>query len=320
MAKAAAAQEAVCALRREIAKIEGRLAETLDRPEDDPATVLARRHGMPVLLHLATGAARFDAALGGGIPAAGLTEVHGRLTRDAGAVSGLALAFAARAAGRRALVWIATSEMLHEAGEPYLPGISAFCGIGAGQLLVAEAAKTADALWIAEEAANLEAIGAVILEMRGNPSALDLTATRRLHRRALAAGHPLFLLRHGAQAQPTAAPLRLIVSPAPAASRLTLAGPLRGSIGPPAFHVFIDKNRLSPQAAFLLQWNAVRRIFEEPSHEPATTDTGHLAALPVAGQDLSPETREIMAFPRSKKAASPRQHPPGQRPAHRRAR
>lgn len=319
MAKGAAAHEAVCALRREIARIEGRLAETLETPADDNDAVLARRNGAALLPHLPTGTPRFDAALGGGIPAAGLVEIHGRLTRDAGAVSGLALAFAARAAGRRPLVWIATSDMMHEAGEPYLPGISAFCGIGAGQLLVAEAARPADALWIAEEAAHLEAIGAVLLEMRGNPSVLDLTATRRLHRRALAASRPLFLLCHGAEAQPTAAPLRLVASPAPAAPRLTLAGPLRGSIGPPAFQIFIDKNRLSPQAAFLLQWNAGRRIFEEPDHEPATTDTRHLAAPPVAGQGLPSEIREGVAFRRSKKGAAPLQHAAEQYPARRRA-
>lgn len=317
MAGVAAAREAVCALRQEIARIEGRLAETLDRPGVD--AVLARRRGVAVMPHLATGADGFDAALGGGIPAAGLSEIHGRLTRDAGAVTGLALALAARAAGTRPVVWIATCEMLREAGDPYLPGIAALCGIRSGQLLVAQATKIADVLWIAEEAAGLEAVGAVLLELRGNPHVLDLTATRRLHRRALASGRPLFLLRHGAEAEATAAPLRLIASPAPAPPRRTLAGPLAGSIGSPAFHVSIDKNRLSPQSTFLLQWNAGRRIFEEKGHEPAATDTRHLAAVPVDGPDLPPEAGEVVAFRWGKRKTSPRQHPPGQRPAHRRA-
>lgn len=317
MAGVAAAREAVCALRREIAKIEGRLAETLDRPGAD--AVLTRRRGVAVMPHLATGAARFDAALGGGIPAAGLSEIHGRLTRDAGAVSGLALALAVLAAGNGPVVWIATSEMLREAGDPYLPGIAALYGIRPGRLLVAQAARIADVLWIAEEAASLEAVGAILLELRGNPHVLDLTATRRLHRRALASGRPLFLLRHGAEAEATAAPLRLVVSPEPAAERSTLAGPLRGSIGPPAFHVLIDKNRLSPQAAFLLQWNAGRRIFEEKGHEPAATDTRHLAAVPVDRPDLPAEAGEVMAFRRRPGDPAPRQRTSGQRPAHRRA-
>lgn len=319
MAANAAAQAAICALRRDIAKIEGRLTETLDVPGDDSAVMLARHHGIAFLPRLATGAVHFDTALGGGIPATGVTEIHAHLTRDAGAVSGLALGFAARALGGKPLVWIATSEMLHEAGAPYLPGIAAFYGIRSGQLFVAEASKTADALWVAEEAASLEAIGVILLELRGNPRALDLTATRRLHRRALAAGHPLFLLRHGALAQSTAAPLRLIVSPAPATPRWTLAGPLEGSIGPPAFHVLIDKNRLSPQAAFLLQWNAGRRIFEETGHEPAATHTRHLAAIPADGPDFPSEAGEVVAFRGGQRDAPPRQRPAGQHPAHRRA-
>lgn len=317
MAGVATAREAVCALRREIAKIEGRLAETLDRPGAD--AVLARRRGVAVMPHLATGAARFDAALGGGIPAAGLSEIHGRLTRDAGAVSGLALALAVLAAGNGPVVWIATAEMLREAGDPYLPGIAALYGIRPGRLLVAQAARVADVLWIAEEAASLEAVGAILLELRGNPHVLDLTATRRLHRRALASGRPLFLLRHGAEAEATAAPLRLVVSPEPAVPRSTLAGPLRGSIGPPAFHVLIDKNRLSPHAAFLLQWNAGRRIFEEKGHEPAATDTRRLAAVPADRPDLPAEAGEVMAFRWRSGDPHSGQRTAGQRPAHRRA-
>jgi protein ImuA len=298
MAGNAAARDAVFALRRDIARIEGRLAETLDAPSAAGDAMLARRRGVAVPAHLATGAERFDAALGGGIPAAGLSEIHGRLTRDAGAVCGFALALAALAAGGRPVVWIASFEMLREAGDPYLPGVAALCGIGAGRLLTASAAKPADVLWIAEEAASLASIGAILLELRGNPPLLDLTATRRLHRRALAAGRPLFLLRHGARAEPTAAPLRLLAAPAPAALRRTLAGPLHGSIGQPGVRIVIDKNRLSPQAAFLLHWNAGGRIFEENGHEPAATDTRPLAAPAADRPDLPAAAGEVMALRR----------------------
>lgn len=299
MAGHAAAQEVVFALRRQIAKIEGRLAETLEAPAGEEAdAMLARRRGVVMMANVATGAERFDVALGGGIPSAGLIELHTRLTRDAGPVSGLSLALAARMAGRRPVVWIATAEMLREAGRPYLPGIAAFCGIGPGHLLVAQAAKLTDVLWIAEEAAGLDAIGAILLELRGNPAAMDLTASRRLHRRALAAGRPLLLMRHGARAEPTAAPLRLVVSPAQAGERPTLSGPLRGSIGPPVFEVLVDKNRLSPHARFLLSWDARRRIFEEKAHEPAATHTRPLASLPGDRPDLPAAAGEVLALRR----------------------
>ena len=92
------------------------------------------------------------------------------------------------------------------------------------------------ALWIAEEAARLSALGGGLLEVDGNPDRLDLTATRRLHRRAQAAGRPVLLLRQSALAEPTAAPVRLLVAPAPAAPRHTLAGPLAEVDRPAGLH------------------------------------------------------------------------------------
>ncbi|WP_204278111.1 hypothetical protein, partial [Escherichia coli] len=77
--------------------------------------------------------------------------------------------------------WIGTAEIFHEAGFPYARGLHALFGIAPEQLLFSEAPKLLDALWIAEEAARMTAFAAVILEIRGNPQRLDLTATRRLH-------------------------------------------------------------------------------------------------------------------------------------------
>ena len=115
-------------------------------------------------------------------------------------------------------------------------GLARDFGIAPEALLFSEAPKLADALWIAEEAARLSALAAVIIELRGNPDRLDLTATRRLHRRAEQAGRPVLLIRQAAQAEPTAAPVRFVVAAAPAAPRATLAGPLAGSIGVARLH------------------------------------------------------------------------------------
>ncbi|MGB3832157.1 MAG: hypothetical protein WA975_09860, partial [Mesorhizobium sp.] len=65
MASSVVAREAVLALRREIARIEGTLPERLETPAD----VLARPDAW-----LSTGAARLDALLGGGLARAALTE------------------------------------------------------------------------------------------------------------------------------------------------------------------------------------------------------------------------------------------------------
>jgi protein ImuA len=319
MASRAVARETLCALRHQIAKIEGVLPERLEMrgPEADDRVVL-RRRGVPERPAVRTGIGRFDAAIGG--LGAGMTELHGGTVRDAGAVAGfaLALASAACAGNDLPLLWIGTAEIFREAGRPYAPGLAQRFGLAPDRLLIAQAEKLADVLWIAEEAASLGSLAAILLELRGSPQKLDLTATRRLHRRALAAGRPLFLLRQSGIAQPTAAPVRLQIAPALAAPRHTLAGVLHGSIGPPAFRVSVDKNRFSAPATFTLEWNRDAGRLEERIDDPAARNTvcNPGAENPVAvasaaadGPHLPPAVREVVAFPAAKDAA------PGDQPA-----
>ncbi|ESX65123.1 hypothetical protein X759_29705, partial [Mesorhizobium sp. LSHC420B00] len=229
MATSAVARETVFALRRQIAKIEGTLSERLEAPAgssfdaDVPRQSLASsrnptparnltivRRGLAVAppdAFLRTGAERLDAALSGGLPKAALSEFHGAATRDAGAVAGFVLSLISLILSqgpRLPVLWIGTSEVFREAGFPYAGGLHAFFGIEPEQLLFSEAPRLLDALWVAEEAARMTALAAVILEIRGNPQRLDLTATRRLHARAQSAGRPLFLLRQAGEPEPTA--------------------------------------------------------------------------------------------------------------------
>lgn len=277
MARPAVAHEAVFALRREIARIEGILPERLEMPDGQEAV------GRDADL-LPTGVKRLDAALGGGLPRAALTEIHGRQSRDAGVVAGFALALASlalqRAETAAPLLWIATGEAFSEAGAPYAPGLAHRFSIPADRLLFASARRLDDALWIAEEAAALTALSAVLLEVRSPAARLDLTATRRLHHRTRAAGRPLFLLRQAGQPEPTAAPVRLVVSPAPAGERRTLAGPLAGSIGPPAFTVTVSRSRTSIPATLTLEWNRDEHsLCERQDTSRRPQDTGAVAAL-----------------------------------------
>jgi protein ImuA len=310
MATSATTRDALCALRHKIAKIEGRLAERLD-DADAPASAGAER--------LCIGADRFDNALGGGLPRAGLVEIHGRASRDAGAAAAFALALcrlSAEAGKPAPLLWIGTSEMFREAGRPYAPGLAARFGLDPELLLVSEVRKLTDALWVAEEAARLDCFLAVLLEIRGGK--LELTQTQRLHRRALVSGQALFMIRTAAEPSPTAASVRLLVSPAPAAPRRTLHGPLEGSIGPPAFHVTISKSRTAIPAAFTLEWNDV--AFRERG-APASEDFVPMVSLPSGRQGAPAAPGEGMAraeaFPGS---AAGLQSAREQHPVHRRAR
>ncbi|WP_144378615.1 ImuA family protein [Mesorhizobium amorphae] len=336
MAINAVARDTVFALRRQIAKIEGTLPERLEVPVGfDADRMLVRRSGVAESHGLlATGANRFDAALNGGLPKAALTEFHGVETRDAGTVAGFALALAGLllkpTENPAPILWVGTTEIFREAGFPYARGLEANFGIAPKNLLYAEAPKITDALWIAEEAAGLSALSAVVLELRGNPDRLDLTATRRLHRRALAAERPVFLLRQAAFAEPTAAPVRLVVAPAPATLRKTMAGPLDGTIGCPGIAVTIGKSRAAQPGQFTLEWNPDERTFLDRTHAGATHqrpwNTQNRAKNPVAvvplssgGTDPAAAARPVLAFPSRQPLPAGDQPSRPQRPAHRRA-
>ena len=319
MATPAKARDTLYALRHKIASIEGRLAETLEVTANPaPGDAVLRRNGRvgPAAGMLATGIEKLDAALGGGLPSAALTEIHGTATRDAGAVTGFVLALVSRLLRDRqtTVLWIGTSEIFREAGFPYALGIRALYGIDPERLLVAQAAKLADALWIAEEASRIPALSAVLLEIRGNPAGMDLTSTRRLHRRAQNSGRPVFLLREAAEPEPTAAPVRLVISPASAGLRHAFDGPLVGSIGPPAFILSVSKNRNAPPAQFTLEWNSHARTFRERGTENPVA----VVSTPQYGTHLAAEVGTRVAFRRTGKYAAGDQPLGEQHLAHRR--
>lgn len=332
MAMTAVARETVFALRRQIAKIEGTLPERLQAPA--AATPDARvdagpsidvtivRRGVAAALpdaFLPTGVERLDAALSGGLPKAALSEIHGIETRDAGAVAGFALSLTSlilKQTQGLPVLWIGTSEIFREAGFPYARGLHASFGIEPEQLLFSEAPKLVDALWVAEEAARMTALAAVILEIRGNPQRLDLTATRRLHARAQSAGRPVFLLRQAAEPEPTAAPVRLIVASAPAVPRDTIAGRLAGSIGRPAFTITIGKSRTALPGQFTLEWNPDERAFDERWGEERAKNPVAVVSLSRGRKDPAAASGAVLAFPPIGSPAAGDQPSQGQRAAY----
>lgn len=323
MASFAAARGTIATLRHQIARMEGRLAEKLDGAGREDLQ-LSRHDGRPRADLLTTGAARFDAALGGGLPGTGLTEIHAAATRDAGAAAAFVLALVRLLLQKTSapLLWVGMTESFREAGYPYLPGIGFLFGSDPSRLLVAQAPKLADALWIAEQAASLDGFAAILLETRGNSVRLDLTATRRLHQRARDAGHPLFLLRQAALPEPTAAPFRLVVKSAPAGKRHILGKPLARSIGPPGFLVEINKNSTAPPAQFTLEWNPHANAFQErwAFEERAAENPVALVSASRDGTPAQAAAGTLLAVTPAPGTAAAGDQPPGkQYPAHRRA-
>lgn len=324
MASRAVAQAAVFALRQKIMKIESTFPGLTPSPAGRRQNAVNGAAASELLL---THVSRFDNLLGGGLPRAALTEIQGNELRDVGAVSGFALALAglvlkARESGGQGqggtILWIGVRQSFAESGFPHAPGLSALSGFSLDRFLVAQAPKLVDALWIAEEAARLKELSAVFLEIEGNPARLDLTATRRLHRRAQLAGRPVFLLRQAARAEPTAAPVRLVVSPAPAVPRNTLAGPLAETIGDPAFGVTIGKSRTALPGQFILEWNPHERAFQERRPENSRS----VVSAPAVRPDIPAAAGAVVAFKSARAATAGVAHQPSgqQHPAHRGAR
>lgn len=314
MATSAVAQGTIASLRQSIAGIEGRLAETLDGPPGS-ATVL-RRHGVPEPV-LLTGIEGLDAALGGGLPMAALTEIHGSIAHGAGAAASFALALVALAADRSvspasSVLWIGEETAFAEGGLPYAHGLRALAGLVSDDILVARARETRDVLWIAEEAVGVDLLRAVLIEIHGNPRALSLTATRRLHRRAQAAGRPVFLLRQSGEPLPTAAPVRLVVEPAASGLRATYAGSMAGSLGHSAFTVTLSKSRMASPGQFILEWNPDEHRFVDRQPQ----DSGAVVSVPAVRPRLSPASGSVLAFRETRTAPARLQPPRGQHETH----
>ncbi len=298
-AAAGSRNPALARLREQIARIEGQPVARLEPADETAATKTAKPARRSALKLYSLGCAAADAALGGGFPAAGLTEIHLDETRDGGTLAGFALALAIRFGARpdKPLLWIGDSLAFSEAGLPYWPGLAGF-GLDPSALCIVRTRRLEDAAWAGEEAAASSALTMAILEVRGNPARLGLDGTRRLHFRARAAGLPFLLLRQSARAEATAAPLRLRVRPSPAALVPDLTDHQK-LIGHPVFAVTVEKSRDGRPRHFSLEWNPHERRFDPLRPERATALSRPLAAAPVDRPDTARDAGSLVALQRA---------------------
>ena len=196
MAIFAAAHAELCRLRRDIARIEGRLADDDRLAEaalssapfsgDVAADERMRRKSGG---RLALGIAALDAVLGGGLPLAALTEIRAAQSRDGGVVSGFALALVARligtAGGSSSIVWIGEADLRRETGALYAPGLAAL-GLDPARVVEVAVRTEKEALWAFEAALSCRGLGVAVCELR--KASLDLSATRRCALRARESG------------------------------------------------------------------------------------------------------------------------------------
>lgn len=280
MAMIATARAELSRLRRDIARIEGRLADE-DRlgpiveagaGKDLPS--LAWPAGEGARLHL--GISPLDRIIGGGLPLATLHEVRTAESRNNGSASGFVLALIARlvASGlASSVVWIGEADVRREAGRLYAPGLIA---LGLDPALVIEVAVRTEkeALWAFEAALSCKGLDVAVCELRN--ASLDLSSTRRPALRARETGVTGFLMRVGNRLpEASASELRFCVSPVPAGT----IGHFDSGVGRMAWRLTLEKNRLGPTGIFTVEWNAHERCFVE-RREKRHADSLPLSSAP----------------------------------------
>jgi len=229
-----------------------------------------------------TGSALLDGALRGGLQRGALHEIFAARMADEASASGFAITLAVRASARRPVVWVRQDFAGIEAGQIYAPGIAEL-GLSPDRLILVRARDGPAVLRAGEEAARCPPLGAVLIEPWGAPKALDLVATRRL---ALAAGRsnvPLFMVRAGAEPEPSAAITRWRV-------RAALSTALEAEApGHPAFEVELLRDRAGGAGRnWIVEWDRDQRIFKDiPGRASSGKDTpalsGGMVSLSAGG-------------------------------------
>ena len=205
------------------------------------------------------GTPELDEPLGGGLARGALHEIHAEAPADAAAASGFAAALALRAAGERLIAWARQDFVDVETGQLYAPGLAEL-GLDPNRLILIRAPDAAGVLRAGAEALRCPALGAVLVELWGEPRALDLTATRRLALAAGRSGVTLFMIRIGARPLPSAAMTRWSV-------RAGESAPLEANApGPPAFVAALLRHRAGLAArTWHVEWDRDGRAFKPAS-------------------------------------------------------
>ena len=212
-----------------------------------------------------------DDVLGGGLRSGALHEVFAR----GWSAGSFAVLLALLAAGTKTLFWVRPDYEAMEYGA-LSPGGLLELGGDPRQLVMVRARGPADALSAAGDILACPHVGALLLEMEGEPKCLDLVASRRLALGAQESGVTAVMLRAGAIPEPSAALTRWQVTSAP-------SSPRNDDWGNPVFDVALVRHRQGGLGRFLLQWNPEHGRFD-------AADIGAVAAAP-ADRQAYPQAR-----------------------------
>ena len=240
-----------------LASLRGRI-ERIEAPADTHA-----------LHKVALGHAEADATLCGGLAVASVHEVFAEGLQGA-AATGFILGLAGRLTSRRPLVWVRQDFSEIESGALSMSGLAEL-GLDPRLVVTVRAADVDAALRTAADALACDALGAVVLEVWGEPRQLDLVASRKLTLAAQSSGVTALLLRLAATPQPSTAETRWIVR----AARSPPSAPWH-AWGAPVFDAELVRNRHGSVGRWIMEWKCDECLFSEPAANPQP-----LAATPA---------------------------------------
>lgn len=203
------------------------------------------------------GAQTIGSALCDTIVYPGLHEIYAAKQAYFGAATGFAAVLALSAAEARVIFWIRQDFLDTETGVLNASGFAEL-GLDVARIILVKARDAEGVLRAGEQAARCAALGAVVMEIWGEPKILDFTASRRLSLAASKSKVPIFMLRAAAKPSQSAASTRWSIRSAP--SRALEAN----APGFPAFDVTLLRHRGGMTGShWWVEWSRDQRCFHE---------------------------------------------------------
>jgi protein ImuA len=203
--------------------------------------------------------------------ASGLHEMVGDTPANFTAATAFALIAAAQdKSNARPLFFASLAKDRQERGQLYGHGVHQL-GLDPHRMLLLEAPSEKELLWAAEEAANCDALGGVIVALGRRQKLYGFAASRRLKLRQVRNGVPLFIIR-AMTGEPTAATARWRVVYAPSAGTNAAGAPMP-LLGLPRFRVVLEHYAGWPAQGWTLELDETYglHVVALPCDQPADT-------------------------------------------------
>jgi protein ImuA len=178
--------------------------------------------------------------------------------------------------GKR-LLWIRQDFSALEFGELAATGLLEF-GLDPGQVLLLQVGDATSALRAGGDALSCAALGAVVIEIPGDPKVLDLVASRRLTLACAQSSVTAVLLRLSAKPEASTAETRWLVRGAKSSAE--------EDWGNPAFEAHLLRNRSGQTGRWFMEWNCDDGLFR-----PARP--GVVVSAPADRQDKAAAERAV---------------------------